>query len=152
MGMMQTIIFASVTLGLTLISCSRELTEKNVPSLVQNAFRTQFVDARDVDWQKKDHHYLVEFETGDTKGDHEALFDTLGTMILYKFETPMAKLPSAVVNTIQSQYQDYKIDDIEKLEQEGVTYYQVELAKGMKDLHLVFSDDGVLQKNIAYWD
>lgn len=149
---MQIFIFTGIMLGFTLISCSRELPEKNVPSLVQNAFRTQFVEARDIDWQKSNHHYLVEFESGAAESDHKAMFDTLGTMVLYKFDMAVSHLPSAVVEVIESQYQEYKIDDIERLQREGVTYYQIELEKGMREQHLVFSADGVLQNNIAYWD
>lgn len=149
---MQIFIFTSVVIGFTMMSCSRELPERSVPSLVKNAFRSQFVDARDIDWEKSNHHYLVEFESGAAEGNHRALFDTLGTMVMYKHDMAVSNLPSTIVDFIKSQYQGYKIDDIENLKREGITYYQVELEKGMRDRHLVFSTDGVLQNNIAYWD
>ena len=47
---------------------------------------------------------------------------------------------------------DLKEYDVELLEKDGVSYYQVELeAKGKKDVNLVLGTDGTEQK-IDYWD
>jgi hypothetical protein len=149
---MQIIILGFIIISFTVVDCNRELPEKRVPSLVQNAFRTKFTDAKDVEWEKNGRLYVVEFEKGAADEDHTVLFDTLGTIVKYKYELATSGLPSPVMNVINTQYQGYEISEVENLEQGGVKYYQVELEKGIKKQHLVFSADGVLNNSIKYWD
>lgn len=149
---MQIFILAFIFLSFTVVDCNRELPESKVPSLVQNAFRTKFTDAKDIDWEKNGRLYVVEFEKGAADEDHTVLYDTLGTVVMYKYEIATSRLPSLVMNAINTQYQGYEISEVENLEQGGVNYYQVELEKGIKKQHLVFSVYGILNNRIKYWD
>jgi hypothetical protein len=149
---MQIFIIAFIFLSLTVVDCNKELPESKVPSLVQNAFRTKFTDAKDIDWEKSGRLYVVEFEIGTADEDHTVLYDTLGTVVMYKYEIATSGLPSPVMNVINTQHQGYEISEVENLEQGGVNYYQVELEKGIKKQHFVFSADGILNNKIKYWD
>jgi hypothetical protein len=151
-GNMQILILAYVLLSFTMINCSRELPESKVPSLVQNAFRTRFIDAKDIDWEKNGRLYVVEFEMGASDEDHKVLFDTVGTVVMYKYEIASGRLPAPVIHTLHTKYQDYEIDEVENLQKDGINYYQVELEKRKKKQHLVFSDDGTMNNNINFWD
>ena len=109
------------------------------------------MDAKDIDQEKKEGLYVVEFETGKTDDDHKILFDTLGSVLKYKYEISKNQLPAPVVGMIQATYKDYKIDEAENLEISGATYYQVELEKGQLKKYVIFSADGILNNNMSYW-
>ena len=47
----------------------------------------------------------------------------------------------------------YKLDDADKIEMDGIVFYQVELEDpGKKEIALVFDQEGREQNNISYWD
>ena len=68
-----------------------------------------------------------------------------------KLDIKENELPAPVSTIISTKYIGYKIDDVERVEKDGITYYQVELkGKGKKDLELVFSADGKLATKMNY--
>ena len=74
-----------------------------------------------------------------------------GKLVMYKMDIKENELPAAVSSIIRTEYIGYKIDDAEKIEKDGITYYQVELeGKGKKDLKLNFSADGKLVPEMSY--
>jgi hypothetical protein len=70
---------------------------------------------------------------------------------MYKRDICAADLPRAVKSTIRAQYPDFRIDDVEKLEKEGVVFYQVELDGEPHDRKIVVTADGKVD-NGEYWD
>ena len=72
---------------------------------------------------------------------------------MQKYDIPGAELPDQVVEAIRGKYKEYSIEDAERLERAGRTYYQVELDhKRRKDLNLVFLPDGNEDKKMYFWD
>ena len=72
-----------------------------------------------------------------------------GKLVMYKMDIKENELSAAVSSIIRTEYIGYKIDDAEKIEKDGVTYYEVELeGKGKKDLKLNFSADGKLLQGL----
>ena len=129
----------------------RDIDISDVPAAVQDAFKAEFANAADVEWEMQDNQYIVEFEMQDDT-DYHALFDASGKMISQKQEIEETALPTEVVTAIQKDYPDFEVDDAEKLTKDGETYYQVELEKFLRDKKKVYSADGQLRDDISYWN
>ena len=146
--------FFALTLMLSAFSLvsygQKDIDPSAVPNVVKDAFKVEFADATDVEWELKDNHYEAEFEVNDT--DYHALLDTSGKIISHKQEIEESELPAEVLTAIQNDFSDYKVDDAEKLMKDGEIYYQVELEKFLSDQEKVFSETGEIRDDISYWN
>lgn len=137
---MKTLSFiAALFMGTALFA--QDIPESQVPSVVLNTFKQQFPKASDVEWEKKGDHYNVDFEIGFFT-DYEAWFDATGNMLKYETEISESDLPKAVKQAISSQYPDFRIDDADKIVQDGKETFLVEIEKGNQEKHLTFSANG----------
>ncbi len=143
----------SISLGLITISCSSQnIPSDKVPSIVLNAFKAKFPVTNDVDWEKHKNLYEAELDINDST-EVTVLIDEAGKLVMQKQDIPVSELSSGIMAVLQNQYKEHRIDDVEKIEKDGVIYYQVELnVKGKRDLNLVFSADGREEKSISFWD
>jgi len=133
----------------SLYSCSQDIPASKVPSVVLNTVQAEFGNAIKIDWEKKNNLYEAEFKKDST--EYAAYIDSAGKLLMYKLDIKENELPAAVSAAIHTEYIGYEIDDAEKIEKDGITYYQVELeGKGKKDVELVFSTDGKLATQINY--
>ena len=145
------VVFASVLIGACFLSaCSDRIRQSNVPSVVQNTVAQQFSNASGVDWEKERQNFEAEFVKDSV--EYKAIIDPSGSLVKYKQEQTTAQLPAPVMQTIQTQYKDFVIDEVEKIEQGNQVYYQVELENKVKEMHLVFTADGAINTNLKYWD
>ena len=133
----------------SLYSCSQDIPADKVPSVVLNAVQAKFGNAVKIEWEKKNNLYEAEFKMDST--EYAVYIDPAGKLVMHKLDIKENELPAAVLTIISTEYVGYKIDDAEKVEKDGVTYYQVELeGKGKKDLELIFSADGKLATQMSY--
>lgn len=145
---MKIIILIVVSL-FSLYSCSQDIPASKVPSVVLNTVQTKFVNANKIDWEKKKAFYEAEFKMDSI--EYAVYVDSAGKLIMYKIDIREDELPEAVATTIRIEYIGYKIDEVEKIEKDGITYYEIELdGKGKNDLELVFSADGKLVTDLNY--
>tara|TARA_B100001123_G_scaffold391200_1_gene469379 strand:- start:244 stop:696 length:453 start_codon:yes stop_codon:yes gene_type:complete len=121
----------------------------DVPSVVLNAFQSNYPKASDVEWEMLGDDYQVDFEI--ERVDYEAIFSAEGDMLKYKYEISSTELPEAVKKAITANYANYQIDDTDILVINKDLYYQVEL-DGKPDKHLVLNEDGSENASITYWD
>lgn len=147
--MKQTII-GSLLVGATLLSCSPDLRESKVPSVVRNTLVARFAGATAVEWEKARQNYEAEFKV-DTVS-YAALINPGGSLVRFKREVPLATLPSSVQQTLQSQYSGYEVEDAEIIEEGGQAHYQVEVEKGLKEMRLVLTPNGAITNNKPFWD
>lgn len=133
-------------------SCnSQDISRDKVPSVVQNTFKAKYAAATDVEWEKQADVYEADFDLNNT--EISVRIDASGKVQMQKQDISVHELPAAVRTAIQNQYKDHTIDDADKIEKNGVVYYQVELeGKGNKDVKLVYTADGREEKSINYWD
>jgi len=132
----------------SLWSCSQDIPADKVPSVVLNTVQAKFGNAAKIEWEKKNNLYEAEFKMDSI--DYSVYIDPAGKLVMQKQDVKKNELPAALSTVIRTEYNDYKIDDVEKVVKDGVIYYQVELeGKGKKDLELVFTADGkpALQMN-----
>lgn len=140
---MKTIKFLAIAFLLTGVANAQDMPQSQVPSVVVNSFKKEFPKAGDIEWEKQNDQYNVEFEIGFFT-DYEAWFDATGKLIRYTQDISGSKLPEAVKNAIKKQYKGYRIDDAKKITENKVVTYSVEIEKGNDELKLVFSKDGKL--------
>lgn len=133
----------------SLCSCSQDIPADKVPSVVVNTLQAKFGAPGKIEWEKKNTLYEAEFKMDST--EFAVYIDPAGKLVMSKLDIKENELPPAVATILSTEYTGYKIDDAEKVEKDGIIYYQVELeAKGRKDLELVFSADGKLSTQINY--
>lgn len=142
---MRIIIISLFIFSSGLMSCAQDLNPSDAPSVVLNTFKTNFPDARDVEWEKQGDDYEVEFDHNQI--DHNAYIDASGKLILYKYDINPNDLPQAVKNTIQAEFKDYQIDDADLVEKDGEKLYEVELESNITDRQVAFTQDGEVTEN-----
>ena len=121
----------------------------DVPKAVLNTLEAKFPNVSRAEWENKQEYYVAEFwQEGmdthvwiDSKAEWKMTELDLGTHL--------ELLPSAVFNAFQnSQYANWRVDDIDKYERPDRTFYLIEIeTKGEKDRDLFFSIDGSLLKD-----
>ena len=146
--MKNTILIVTASLFF-LYSCSQDIPNSKVPSVVLNTVQAKFGSANKIEWEKKNNLYEAEFRRDSI--EYTVYVDPEGKLVMYKMDIKENELPTAVSSIIRTEYIGYQIDDAEKIEKDGVTYYEVELeGKGKKDLKLNFSADGKLAPEMSY--
>jgi hypothetical protein len=143
--------FILLAVAITAASCSQEIPVSKVPSVVQNTLQAKFPSTTGTEWEKKNNLFEAEFKNNNT--EYTAHLDPAGKLIMYKMDIPIADLPAVITAAIGRDHAGYDIDDAEKLDKDGISYYQVELeSKGKKDKKLVFSATGEPASHITFME
>jgi uncharacterized membrane protein YkoI len=146
---MKNILLISIAASISLVSCGQDMPAEKVPSVVQNTVQSAFGAVLNIEWEKKKQYYEAEFDRDSI--EYTACIDATGKLLMYKADIALTTLPAAIATTIGVDHAGYTIDDTEKLEKDGLVYYQVELeAKGKKDRKLVFTADGKTTQQVQY--
>lgn len=121
---------------------AKDIPEHLVPSVVVNSFKQTFPKASHVEWElKKGGIYEVEFDLN-FYDEYEALYTPEGKLLRYEVEIHKKDLPEAIVQRLQQDFLDYHIDDVEKIVENEIETYRVEIEKGKEERHLHFSSEG----------
>ena len=134
----------------TLSACSQHIKADKVPSVVENTVKAKFTGASTIEWEKAGNIYEAEFKIGTAEWTAE--IDSSGKLIRQKIEIKADELPAEIIRALDSLYKGQRVDEAEKVEKDGLVFYQVELDAKPKDLELVFSVDGTLLTDPIYWD
>jgi uncharacterized membrane protein YkoI len=134
-------------------SCSsQDISASKVPSVVLNTFKENHAAKDVVEWKKLQNVYEAEVALNDST-ELSLQIDDAGKLLMQKQDVAIAELPPVVLASVQNELAGYTIDDAEKLERNGMAYYQFELeGKGKKDRKLVLTADGKEDNTIKYWD
>lgn len=135
------------------VSCTgQRMNEKKVPSVVVNTLKAKYPASTDIDWKKSNALYEAEIDLRDDK-EVNVRIDAAGIIIMTKQDISQTELLPAILVFISERYKQYTIDDIQKIENMGQVFYQVDLdARNEKDVQLVFSSYGKQERSIPYWD
>lgn len=125
---------------------------KEAPAAVQEAIKKAADGAKVKQVEKVTDGDKVIFEAVIVKGGKsiEVEFTPEGKIILMEEEVKLADCPALVQATIKEQVGKGKINLIEKVIKDGVTYYEAEITKDGKDLEVFIALDGkVMETKVA---
>jgi hypothetical protein len=120
----------------------------NVPAAIRTSFTTLFPTAREIDWDLSNEVYKVDFEINNV--DYDAWYNSVGTLLTYKFDITRSSLPQAVQTAIANRFSGYTIDDVDKVMKSHSIGYFVELERGNVEENAYFSEDGSYLSNSFY--
>lgn len=140
----------AVGLSLSFVSCENDITTSQVPSIVQNTFRSKFAHAKDVDWEYVNDTYEVSFEVDNR--DHDALLDSSGNLLKYKNKIDGTALPQNVSTFLAQKYPKEKWDEAEYVVEGNSKYFQIEFEGFFTDKKFVVDISGKELTNINYWN
>lgn len=107
--------------------------------------KKDFPSARDIEWEKSEFLYEVEFEIGRVfSDDYEAFYDMGHNLIMYKAEISVKDLPAVVKNAALTKYPNFKFEDVDKIVKGKETFYKIELEKGDWDVTITLKSDGTI--------
>ena len=127
----------------------------NLPTAIQQYIATNYsgytveeAEIEDLFGDNTQQVYEVELEQGNQ--EITLYFDMAGTFIQEEVEILSSALPTAVSNTITSQYGSYQMDD--EADQynraNGDIWYGVELESGSQEVELILDSNGAIQYTI----
>ena len=137
---MKALTLALAFSAFSFLAIAQEVKETEVPSVVMNSFKSQFSDVQKAEWEKLNDKYEVEFEQGTI--ERGAVLDASGKVLMLKQEIANTEIPATISNAIKQSYKSYDLEEAEKIEYEGKTYYEVELSRFFMGKELVFTADG----------
>ena len=143
MKTLMIILFGVLTLHIDLKA--QDVAADKVPSVVLNTFQTKFPNAKDIDWELKGDLYKVEFEIG-SRG-HDLWLDKSGVIKKHKEDFPKSELPQVIRQKIEAEFKGYKIDDVDKVEENGAVFYLVDLDGTAGDRKVLFTSAGEIKEN-----
>ncbi|KAA9340090.1 PepSY-like domain-containing protein [Adhaeribacter soli] len=121
-------------------SFAQDIKETEVPSVVMNSFKGQFADALKPEWEKKGSNYEVEFNSGTI--ERKVILDASGKVLMQKQEIALTELPASIASALKQNYGSYELEEAEKIEFDGKTYYEVELERFFLGKELVLTAEG----------
>lgn len=145
---MKKLIILAMAFSTIAFTACQQKTE--VPAKVKNAFEQKISNAKDVEWEydKEDKFWEVEYEIG--KDEFTSAFDENGKWIETEKEIEISELPEAVKTTLNTDYSDYDVEEVEFVETPEGKFYEVkvELENDEKELEfeLLISPDGKVVK------
>jgi len=145
---MKTLKITAIALFATAMMNAQDLRMKEVPSNLKSNFQKTYNNATDVEWEKDNLNYKVEFDVNDM--EHEIWYNTQGEVLKSEMEITDKELPNAISKTIKTKYSDYKIDSIEVTERNGEKTYEVELEKNWwsNEMNVVFDANGKILSSV----
>lgn len=116
---------------------------------LNDTFLKDFPNARDIDWEKSDVLYEVEFEIGRLPSrDYEAYYDMQGKLIMYKQEISTKDIPAVVKNGALTKYPKSDIEEATKIVKGKELFYKIELEKGDLDVKITLNVEGIIINEI----
>lgn len=138
---MKNVKIIALALFATAAVSAQDLATNQIPANLNATFQKGYLNATDVEWEMDGANYKVEFELNNM--ENEIWYSKDGSILKQEKELHKTELPSAVSMTIQSKYSNYKIDEIEMTEENGVKTYEVELEKWFsKDKKMMIAENG----------
>ena len=123
---------------------AQDLSESEVPSVVLNAFQTKFSKATDVEWELEGDLYKCEFQVG--RFDHDIWINKSGEIKRHQEEISKNDLPAAITQKVKNEFNGYRIDDVDRIDADGKTYFEVELDGRGNDRKVMFNADGSVKE------
>ncbi|WP_299700312.1 SdiA-regulated domain-containing protein [uncultured Pontibacter sp.] len=136
-------ILACILSSLTLFSaCDNIWLKRDVPDAVKVGFIETYPNIKQVDWDKENGLYEAEFKISGR--ERVALFQEDGKLVSYTEEIDEEFLPGSIHAYLQQYYQNYKVEEVHRIQASDQTTFKVELEQGSKEKILQFTESGEL--------
>ncbi|MCO6460767.1 MAG: hypothetical protein J5I59_05145 [Saprospiraceae bacterium] len=120
---------------------AQKLNPKKVPSVVLNQFKKVYHKATDVDWEKINKLYKVEFDFAGRE-DIEVWYDE-SLRVVRKVETLFKnELPTKLKDVLNVKFKNYKIDDLKRVFSANRVNYLVHLETNDEELVVTMDENG----------
>ncbi len=130
------------------IAFGQKIHKSSVPSLIMNSFQQEFPRAFDIEWNLEQDIYKVGFETGLRRHDNTVWYSKTGKKLKQKSEISKKSLPEKVLNSIKTNFDDYKISDIKVIKESGKEIYTLELKKIYEEWKVSIDSEGVITSKV----
>lgn len=128
---------------------AQDIPQSQVPSLVVNNFQQSFPKAFDVEWELKGNLYKAEFETGLLGTDHDVWYDKTGKLVRHRQEISKSDLPQKVLAKINSNFKNYRVEDVKKISEGNKITYTLELKSFSEEWKVAFDSEGTVLSKVA---
>ncbi|MCB0464154.1 MAG: PepSY-like domain-containing protein [Aequorivita sp.] len=129
---------ALVVLCASVAACA----QKKVPSTLDSAFKTKFLNATNITWNKENtHEYEAEFIMSGTK--YSANFSDTGKWLETEHLITYDELPKAVQQSFMASHKEVQVKTVAKIENsEGTTSYEIEVKQLLGTKELFYDANG----------
>ncbi len=145
---------------MTLAGCNKATADSQINEKAKVELSQRYPDAVNVKWTTKNGYYVAKFNKVATRSigsefDFSVWFNRAGQWCMTESEISYDALPEAVKVAFQaSEYATWKVDDIDKLERNGMeTFYVIEAETRSgnieKEVDLYYSESGALIKTVV---
>ena len=126
---------------------AKKIPDREVPATVMTAFLSRYPEARRDCWKSSETSTAYEVKFRDEGEKHVARFDMDGTWLVTETKTALKDLPLPVRSTLYGEFADYRIMEIEKIDDPDLgNCYQLELVKDDEDLAVLMDDRGLIME------
>lgn len=130
----------------------------DAPQGTRHDFEMRYPNAKDVEWERKRNHAVVEFYLPGESRDCEAWYTLRGEWVLTRFKIRFSELPEAVQTAFEQSYgKQTPVDDVERVDRNGKeTLYFIEatiLVDGiLTDIYLDYNAQGELLRTAVDYE
>ncbi|MFT7233872.1 MAG: putative membrane protein YkoI [Cyclobacteriaceae bacterium] len=129
-------------------SCGQKKTTKDVPQAIIKSFTEMFPNAYKVAWEKENEmEWEAEFDQYGK--EYSANFANDGSWLETEYELGTSDLPSAVQNTLDSEFSDYEIKEAELSETSEGVKFEFELEKGETEIEVTIHAAGLIISQVS---
>jgi len=112
---------------------------------IMTEIKAMYPNAVFLELEKKGSYYEIDIRDGSTH--KEVLFDSNNQWVSTEWDIRTADVPDVVMTALNaSEYKNYKIDDVEVLENPSGLFYVFELESGNQEVYLTIKSDGTITK------
>jgi hypothetical protein len=119
--------------------------QKNPPENVKKEFSQKFADAKSVKWGSEEaNEWEAEFKANGK--EMSACFDNTGKWLETEAEVSAKELPSAVTNTLKSEFPGFKIGESSTIETPEMKGFEIALKNKETEMSVIIGADGTVLK------
>jgi hypothetical protein len=123
---------------------AQDISQRNVPAVVLNAFQLKFSNATDVKWKLENGNYHIDFEVNNK--DNELIMSDRGIILQHLQDLYVSEIPKVVLETIKSKVAFFDVSDAERMEGAGKISYKIKLEINDNDHQFLIDEMGKLLK------
>ncbi|HEY8510432.1 MAG TPA: PepSY-like domain-containing protein [Cyclobacteriaceae bacterium] len=142
---MKTLILIIFVGGIS-YATAQDVAKSDVPTEVSAALKSKFAKAKDIEWEMEGDLYKADFEVGSR--DHELWIDRSGSIRRHREELSRRDLPQVISEKVKTEFQEYRIDDAHKVEDNGRILYHIDLDGPGEDREVWFAEDGTIEQGL----